>query len=299
MTTAPSNLLALRALVRSVTGLSAVATGITGDPAHRGGYHCGRDRVDLDDYSVDESSRDKAGLSDWACAFDEGWWEKRVAGKAHNLRSHSIWLVAQCKANTPDSRDIREIIYSPDGKTVKRWDRLGKRTTGDNSHLSHTHRSYFRDAIKAGRDQTALDRRYFTEIGLLAATTTATEPDMEQTEKLTAPTGNPMRHVADFLGDVQNLRNNLSLDPASPELIAPPHPNSLLAKLTTVPAKVEALATKIDTVVAKLNQPPDPISDPPTTELAITPEQLDELAAAVAARIQGPLLDALAARLAS
>lgn len=167
MTTAPPNLLAVRALVRKYTGLSANSTGITGDPNHRGGYHCGRDRVDSDDYSVVESPRDRAGLADWACAFDEGWWSLRVKGKTHDLRSHSMWMVAQCRANTPDSRDIREIIYSTDGKTVKRWDRLGKRTTGDKSHLEHTHRSYFRDATKSGKDLTALDRRYFTEIGLL------------------------------------------------------------------------------------------------------------------------------------
>ncbi|WP_037684611.1 hypothetical protein, partial [Streptomyces griseus] len=72
-----------------------------------------------------------------------------------------------CTAGAPDTRDIREIIYSPDGQTVKRWDRLGKRSTGDSSHLWHTHFSFFRDSIKAGRDLTPLFRRYLTSIGLI------------------------------------------------------------------------------------------------------------------------------------
>jgi hypothetical protein len=38
------------------------------------------------------------------------------------------------------------MIYTPDGKTVARWDRLGKRSTGDSSHLWHTHLSFFRDS---------------------------------------------------------------------------------------------------------------------------------------------------------
>jgi hypothetical protein len=143
--------------------------GIVGNPAHRGGYHCGKDRVTTRDYSVVESLRDRNGLTLHASALDVGWFELRVAGKTHNLRTFSIWLVARCKANTADTADIREVIYSPDGKTVKRWDRLRRRSTGDRSHLAHTHLSFFRDAIKAGRDVcVTLFGRYLTEIGLLA-----------------------------------------------------------------------------------------------------------------------------------
>ena len=176
MTNAPANLLAVRTLLlqhlnpkptKQAADLESDEVGIVGDPKHRGGYHCGKDRVDSDDYSVRESSRDRNGLTLDAAALDVGWFELRVGGKTHNLRTFSIWAVAQCKARKPDTHDIREIIYSTDGKTVKRWDALGKRTTGDSSHLSHTHFSFYRDAIKAGRDQTALFRRYLDEIGLL------------------------------------------------------------------------------------------------------------------------------------
>ncbi|MDG4784364.1 hypothetical protein O7626_41120 [Micromonospora sp. WMMD1102] len=179
MTIAPENLKAVRRLLLDhldirensnayPTDLDPNEVGIIGDPNHRGGYHCGRDRVDDDDYSVRESSRDRSGLTEAASALDIGQWSTTVAGKRHDLRSMSIWLVAQCKAGAADTRDIREVIYSPDGDVVKRWDRLGKRSSGDSSHRWHTHISYHRDATRAGRDLTALFRRYLTTIGLAA-----------------------------------------------------------------------------------------------------------------------------------
>ena len=173
MTYAPDNLLAVRRLMLDNLDLDPAEVGIVGDANHIGGYHCGADRVRrvdgvIRDYSVIESPRDRSGLTDAACAVDIGQFDVEVKGKRHNLRTFSVWLVAQCKAGTPDTRDIREVIYSPDGKTVRRWDRLGKRSTGDSSHLWHTHISYHRDAIKAGRDQTPVYRRYLTEIGRLA-----------------------------------------------------------------------------------------------------------------------------------
>ena len=175
MTVNPPSLLAVRALLQPHLALSAVELGISGDAKHRGGYHQGKDKVDLTDYSVRESPRDRAGLSDYASAEDIGYWSKTVRGKRHDLRSMSIWLVAQCKAGKPDTHDIREIIYSPDGEVVRRWDRLAKRDDGDDSHLSHTHISFFRDAIKAGRDQRPLFARYLIEIGLLEDDVTADE----------------------------------------------------------------------------------------------------------------------------
>ncbi|MCG5467281.1 hypothetical protein LADH09A_002620 [Micromonospora sp. LAH09] len=147
--------------------LDPAEVGIVGDPAHRGGYHCGSDRVVTNDYSVVESPRDRAGLTLDAAALDVGQFEVRSGGRTHTMASFSVWCVAQCAANAADTRDIREIIYSPDGKTVKRWDRLDKRSTGDSSHRWHTHFSFFRDAIKAGRDQRPLFRRYLSSIGLL------------------------------------------------------------------------------------------------------------------------------------
>ncbi|MEV1108459.1 hypothetical protein [Micromonospora sp. NPDC049751] len=174
MTRAPDNLLDLRRLLLThldnapgPDDLDPAEVGIVGDPAHRGGYHCGSDRVVPNDYSVVESPRDRSGLTLDAAAIDVGEFDVRSGGGSHTLASFSVWCVGQCAANAADTRDIREIIYSPDGTTVKRWDRLGKRTSGDSSHRWHTHFSFFRDAIKAGRDQRPLFRRYLSSIGLL------------------------------------------------------------------------------------------------------------------------------------
>jgi hypothetical protein len=177
MTRAPANLLAIRSLLLTNLNvdpntvrdaeLEPTEVGIVGDADHRGGYHCGSDRVVTNDYSVVESSRDRNGLTLDAAALDVGGFTVRSGGRTHTLPSFSLWCVGQCAANAPDTRDIREIIYSPDGTTVKRWDRLGKRTSGDSSHRWHTHFSFHRDAIKAGRDLTPLFRRYLRTIGLI------------------------------------------------------------------------------------------------------------------------------------
>lgn len=170
MTKAPDNLLAARKLLLDHLGqygLSGIEVGIVGDAAHIGqgnSYHLGLPEQASSGYAATESPRDKAGLCEYASALDVG--EFDVRGR-YNLRHFSAWLVAQCKANTADTRDIREVIYSLDGSTVRRWDRLGKRSTGDSSHRWHTHISFFRDSTKAGRDLTPLFRRYLTTIGLL------------------------------------------------------------------------------------------------------------------------------------
>ncbi len=153
MTRAPASIKKAQAYLHDKTGLQWASLGIVGDSDHRGGYHCGRDRVDHDDYSVDESPRDARGLSDCASALDIGNWS--------DLRKFSKWLVAECEKGADDTKDIREVIYSPDGRTVKRWDRLRKRSGGDSSHKSHTHISWFRDS--EDRDKTGLFRRFFED----------------------------------------------------------------------------------------------------------------------------------------
>ncbi|SCL32979.1 hypothetical protein GA0070616_4604 [Micromonospora nigra] len=188
MTRAPSNLLAVRRLLLDhlnvdtsrvrTDDLEPAEVGIVGDADHRGGYHCGEDRVVRNDYSVVESSRDRVGLSDFASALDVGSFSYRDAlGRTHTLHTFSVWLVKQCAAGTADTRDVREVIYSPDGKVVRRWDRLGRRTSGDSSHLWHTHISFFRDATRAGRDLTPVFRRYLVHIGAIKGA-----PDMDTTQ---------------------------------------------------------------------------------------------------------------------
>lgn len=157
MTTyAPQRLLDLRHYLQPITGLPDKDLGIVGDEDHHGGYHHGWSmRAGDGDYSWDESTRDwNSARTEAASGFDLGMFSR--------LRELSVWLVNECKAGAPDTQDFREIIYSPDGVTVKRWDRMGVRTTGDSSHLTHTHCSFFRDAEK--NDKTAVFRRFFEGI---------------------------------------------------------------------------------------------------------------------------------------
>lgn len=180
MTNAPENLRQVRGLLLTHLGphgLSSGSVGVVGDTNHRGGYHCGSDRVlrnadgSIRDYSVIESRRDRDGLTLDAAGLDVGLFEARTPKGTFDLAHFSRWCAAECAKKAPDARDIREVIYSPDGRIVRRYDALGYRSSGDDSHLWHTHFSFFRDAIKAGRDQTPLFRRYLTTIGLLEADT--------------------------------------------------------------------------------------------------------------------------------
>ncbi|GAB3079825.1 hypothetical protein GCM10027186_42600 [Micromonospora schwarzwaldensis] len=233
MTVAPANLLAVRDLLLTyLTGLGPSEVGIVGDSHHIGGYHCGSDRVVPGDYSVVESVRDSSGLTLNASGMDVGLFSVRSGGMTHNLRSFSTWFVAQCVADAPDTRDVREIIYSPDGIAVRRWDRLGRRTTGDISHLTHTHFSFFRDSTKAERDQTPLFRRYLTAIGLI--TPPHQENGMEQNDRLVENTGSPSRTVGNVLADLQNLRNWLISPVGTTGLVTPPMANSPLQLLLTM-----------------------------------------------------------------
>jgi hypothetical protein len=179
MTYAPASIKAAQVYLRAQTGLPWVSLGIIGDEAHRGGYHCGWDRRRivkgvLSDYAWTESTRDSGHRTDAASALDIG---KFTKGNK-NLRTFSVWLVQQCKAGTADTKDIREVIYSPDGKTVKRWDRLGKRTSGDDSHLDHTHISYHRDS--EARDKVGLFKRYFEGGSAPSLPSSVAEPTLRE-----------------------------------------------------------------------------------------------------------------------
>ncbi|MGW5672396.1 hypothetical protein [Micromonospora sp. NPDC003776] len=246
MTTAPQNLLAVRNLLLSYLNVDKNAVqaadlepgevGIVGDASHLGGYHCGSDRVVPNDYSVVESTRDSSGLTLHASALDVGMFTVVTGGRTHNLRTFSTWFVAQCVAGAADTRDIREIIYSPDGLTVKRWDRLGKRTTGDSSHLSHTHFSFFRDSTKAGRDQTPLFRRYLTTIGLIEG------------DEMSAQAENEIHQVyAGMFYGGSSMGRSVDPDGTGPAKTA----NSMVAKLDYLMLRVDQLAAQVTTLAGK------------------------------------------------
>lgn len=167
VTTVPPELAkARRIFLDKIPNMDPLSMGIKGDGDHTktgSSYHLGEDELRPDSYSIVESSRDRNGLDNDASAMDIGEFSiKGADGKTHTLRTFSVWLVGECERGAADTRDIREVIYSPDGKVVKRWDQLKIRSTGPSSHLIHTHVSKFRDA--SGATFVALFTRYFAEI---------------------------------------------------------------------------------------------------------------------------------------
>ena len=163
MTYAPPRLIAL---MQFMGANDVVNLGIVGDASHVTGgnsYHLGKSQLAADSYTI-MFPRDKAGLTEAASAVDLG----KFAGSFTGLRLFSVWLVARCKAGDPGTDDIREVIFSPDGRIVQRWDNYAKRLylggtgtgQGDDSHKYHTHISFPRDS--EFRDKIALIGRYFS-----------------------------------------------------------------------------------------------------------------------------------------
>lgn len=169
MSYAPGTIYAVRSYLQPKTKLSASALGIVGDAAHqrRASYHNGQDaisrygRTSANDYSIRTPRDREPYLTNAASALDIGNFS--VSGKT--LRGLSLSLVAQARANLPGTRDIREIIYSPDGRRVLRWDRergyssLPREGEADDSHRWHTHVSWYRDS--EDRTKTGPFKRYF------------------------------------------------------------------------------------------------------------------------------------------
>jgi hypothetical protein len=162
-----------------------VNLGITGDAAHaaRASYHNGWDRA-ISRYGTTDmavvASRDYTFFqardrvkSAAASAVDFG----RLDGSLPKLYAFSTWLVEQCIAGAPGTSDIREVIWSPDGVYVKRWDHVSKKVyislrknadgtitvinprQGDAGHFTHTHGSFYRDSELRGK--VAIIARYF------------------------------------------------------------------------------------------------------------------------------------------
>lgn len=154
MTFAPQRLLQLRDYLHQQTGLPFVSLGIVGDSAHRGGFHCGRDRLITNDYS-NRTARDRAGLTEAASASD--------TGNFRGLVALTKWAVGEARAGRrPDTREI--IGPWSDGRAY-RFDHLGGwaaqlRARGD-SHESHMHESWYRDS--EGRDKIRFYRPFFEE----------------------------------------------------------------------------------------------------------------------------------------
>lgn len=142
--------------------------GTVGGPSHveeGTSYHLGKDQLKMskNPYSA-RTARDKAGLANAETANLASAGD--VDDDLDELREMSAWIVEECRRPNPhpDTLDIREIIYSPDGITVFTWDREKGQTSaperrGSSSHRTHSHFSWYRDA--GMRDKTGVFRRFF------------------------------------------------------------------------------------------------------------------------------------------
>lgn len=138
-TTAPDDLRVLQRYLHEATGLPLNALGIVGDESHTRGYHVGYGDLKVHGHLADYSRRQRRDQvrSDAASALDVGDWP--------GLRAFSIDLVIACRRRDPRTASIRQVIYSPDGRHVVQWDAIGEQSGGDDSHLTHTHISFWRD----------------------------------------------------------------------------------------------------------------------------------------------------------
>jgi hypothetical protein len=195
VTYAPADLIAALDYLH-LRGAPWDSLGCVGDTAHgAAGYHIGADLVPADDYSRSESSRDRSHTTDAAAAIDFSgapWWTDLT-----------LWLVDQCKTGAPGTEDIREIIYTPDGRTVRRWDRLGIRASGDDSHLYHSHLSFFRDSEGRRGGFVDLLNRYFNP----ADAATGEDPDIMSTGPIPAGYGADATQLADGTWTANTVSN--------------------------------------------------------------------------------------------
>lgn len=160
----------LRDLGRYWVAQGGVNLGVVGDTSHidRGvSYHLGKDHLAAGAYSI-QTARDKAGLSLAASAIDLGKLATAdpADGEFKGLRDFSDWLVGQARQNAPGTRDMREIIWwDRSVDAVLRWDRqrgydsAPRPGEADDSHRTHTHISWYRDA--EFRDHRTAFRPYF------------------------------------------------------------------------------------------------------------------------------------------
>lgn len=139
MSYAPQSLKDVRNFLLAQPGLDGLEVGIVGNPAtHTYGYHLGRDRLPLNDYS-NRLQRDRNGLTDAASGLDIGMFDRLV-----NLVSY---LLDACREGR--TTQIRAIAGPHFNGRAYRWDstsgwepQLLKK--GDD-HEWHAHIEWFRD----------------------------------------------------------------------------------------------------------------------------------------------------------
>lgn len=148
MTTAPSDLLALRKSIAQITGVTnPVEIGIVGDDAHGNGYHLGvqsikdRGNYPTDDYST-RQSRDRVG-GDFASAMDI------TLSWVHGGRKAAIqWSNAMVNAlKNGQLPGVRAINYLNFAGQKRRYDSFsGTEVSTSDTVDIHTHIEWWRDS---------------------------------------------------------------------------------------------------------------------------------------------------------
>lgn len=304
MTFAPPTLVAL---MREWVANGGANLGIVGDASHAAtgtSYHLGKSQLVSGAYSA-VLARDVAGLSEAASACDFG----QLHGSLANLQRFSVWFVDKVVRYPTIYRDVREVIYSPDGTKVLRWDNHARRLytggtgtgQGDNSHLWHTHVSWYRDS--EFRSKVQLIAPYFAGTAVvpppteedmpglnvrLAATTDTTPLDAFVTAKIKGA-GHDIFRLYDAQ-PVLNLPDGKDLGVCQKGTIVTPIPHWAVGRTECVVFNYNGqahLALLADVAVVRLPPPVD------TTPGQYTQAQLDAARAAAAAEVKSKAIAAV------
>jgi hypothetical protein len=285
--------------------LDPAEVGIVGSRAHVAAgtsYHLGADQLKrwLHPYSV-ELARDRRGLTHGAAALDIGQFRMTFAnGRTVTHHDLGAWCVEQCQAGAPDAAWIREIIYSPDGRTVLRYDRergqgsAPRAGEADDSHLTHDHLSGYRDAEHV--DKTALFRRFLAEMG---------GDDMPSIEEILAADIDPGPGTHSLGGGVFTIlgRTGYAVNEQIPALLAELRKGQAddAARDQLTLAAVQALAATggpdAAPIVAEIRAARDQLAAGYAAQVAPLTRRVDELQARLAERDND--VDALRAKLAA
>jgi hypothetical protein len=213
-------------------------------------------------------SRQDAMLAggDAASAFDFG-------GAFPRFLEFNAWMREKMLAGDPRTADIRSMIYTLDRTVVRRIDRTGKLPdSGDNSHLTHTHFSFFRDSLgRRDRDDNFL--------GLLREFFDGAQ-DMTSEEIRRAGNGDP--YFWGWTNELDPIPNTVGGDLA---VIEPGVPNKPLQRAQRIEVAVSATLPKL---IAGIRPGPAPTQEQvnqAVLDTMLAPAVQRSIGAAVASRL--------------
>lgn len=236
---------------------AATQSGIVGDPAHRakGGYHISRQDQPKTNYSVIRADDKPGNGPDDAAAAIDMTYSRTEDLIACYSRLTAVW---KNRATHPAARYINA-FNGWDGKgSAGRKDMVtGGWTWSDDTHKWHIHLEIRRKYVE---DMNAMR--------IILAALTGTGEGMNQSELLTAETGNGGRTVGMHLGDMQRMRNWLLGESGAGRVDIPPAGSPL--------ARVVGAADLL-------------LADRIPVQVQLTPADLEAVASMVAEKLGGRL----------